>query len=119
MQASITDARPRAASSDTTAITEALSQRIGAQKYKIWFQSCARFTVADGTLRVGVANPFLATWLEGHFLKDIQGAAQTVLGSVPPIAVQSNQTLPAPTAAISRTIARATMSRGARSAWAW
>jgi chromosomal replication initiator protein len=70
---------------DTTAITEALSQRIGAQKYKIWFQSCARFTVAEGTLRIGVANPFLATWLEGHFLKDIQAAAQTVLGSVPEI----------------------------------
>jgi chromosomal replication initiator protein len=86
MQGSITDERPRAAGWDTTAITEALSQRIGAQKYKIWFQNCARFTVADGTLRVGVANPFLATWLEGHFLKDIQGAAQTVLGSVPEIA---------------------------------
>jgi chromosomal replication initiator protein len=86
MQASITDARPRAASLDTTAITEALSQRIGSQKYKIWFQNCARFTVADGALRVGVANPFLATWLEGHFLKDIQEAAQKVLGSVPPIA---------------------------------
>jgi chromosomal replication initiator protein len=71
---------------DTTAITEALSQRIGSQKYKIWFQSCARFTVADGTLRIGVANPFLATWLEGHFLKDIQGAAQAALGSVPEIA---------------------------------
>jgi chromosomal replication initiator protein len=86
MQASITEERPRAAGLDTTAITEALSQRIGSQKYKIWFQSCARFTVADGTLRIGVANPFLATWLEGHFLKDIQGAAQTVLGSVPEIA---------------------------------
>jgi chromosomal replication initiator protein len=86
MQGSITDERPRAAGLDPTAITEALLQRIGAQKYKIWFQSCARFTVADGTLRIGVANPFLATWLEGHFLKDIQGAAQTVLGSVPQIA---------------------------------
>jgi chromosomal replication initiator protein len=86
MQGSITEERPRAAGLDTTAITEALSQRIGAQKYKIWFQNCARFTVADGTLRVGVANPFLATWLEGHFLKDIQGAAQTALGSVPEIA---------------------------------
>ncbi|MCL5278443.1 MAG: chromosomal replication initiator protein DnaA [Planctomycetes bacterium] len=85
MQASITEERPRAAGLDTTAITEALSQRIGAQKYRIWFQSCARFTAADGMLRIGVANPFLATWLEGHFLKDIQGAAQTVLGSVPQI----------------------------------
>jgi chromosomal replication initiator protein len=86
MQGSITDERPRAAGLDPTAITEALSQRIGAQKYKIWFQNCARFTVAEGTLRIGVANPFLATWLEGHFLKDIQGAAQAVLGSVPEIA---------------------------------
>jgi len=86
MQASITEERSRAASLDTTAITEALSQRIGSQKFKIWFQNCARFTVADGTLRIGVANPFLATWLEGHFLKDIQGAAQTALGSVPEIA---------------------------------
>ncbi len=86
MQGSITEERPRAAGLDTTAITEALSQRIGSQKYKIWFQNCARFTVADGTLRIGVANPFLATWLEGHFLKDIQGAAQTVMGSVPEIA---------------------------------
>ena len=86
MQGSITDERPRAAGLDPTAITEALSQRIGSQKFKIWFQSCARFTVADGALRIAVANPFLATWLEGHFLKDIQGAAQTVLGSVPEIA---------------------------------
>lgn len=86
MQGSITDERPRAAGLDPTAITEALSQRIGSQKYKIWFQSCTRFTVADGALRIAVANPFLATWLEGHFLKDIQGAAQTVLGAVPEIA---------------------------------
>jgi chromosomal replication initiator protein len=70
----------------TTAITEALSQRIGSQKYKIWFESCARFTLAEGYLRIGVANPFLATWLEGHFLKDIQAATQAVMGSVPEIA---------------------------------
>ena len=81
MQGAVTDAGPRTAGLDTTAITEALSQRIGSQKYRIWFQSCARFALADGTLRIGVANPFLATWLEGHFLKDIQAAAQSVTGS--------------------------------------
>lgn len=81
MQGAVTDAGPRTAGLDATAITEALSQRIGPQKYRIWFQSCARFALVDGTLRIGVANPFLATWLEGHFLKDIRAAAQSVTGS--------------------------------------
>ena len=81
MQGTVTDAGPRTAGLDATAITEALSQRIGPQKYKIWFQNCARFTLVDGYLRIGVANPFLATWLEGHFLKEIRAAAQSVMGS--------------------------------------
>jgi chromosomal replication initiation ATPase DnaA len=85
MQGAVTDVGPRTAGLETTAITEALSGRIGAQKFKIWFQNGARFTLADGSLRIGVANPFLATWLEGHFLKDIQAAAQAALGSLPEI----------------------------------
>ncbi len=86
MQGTITDGSPRAAGLDPTAVTDALSQRIGPQKFKIWFQNCARFTLADGYLRIGVANPFMATWLEGHFLKEIQAAAQAVTGSIPEIA---------------------------------
>jgi chromosomal replication initiator protein len=85
MQGAVTDAGPRTAGLDATAITEALSQRIGPQKYKIWFQNSARFTLADGYLRISVANPFLATWLEGHFLKEIRAAAQAVAGSLPEI----------------------------------
>jgi len=81
MQGARTDDGPRTAELDATAITEALSQRIGSQKYRIWFQNCARFALVDGTLRIGVANPFLVTWLEGHFLKEIRAAAQSVMGS--------------------------------------
>jgi len=85
MQGTFTDGSCRTAGLDATAITEALSQRIGPQKFKIWFQNSARFSLADGYLRIGVANPFLATWLEGHFLKEIRAAAQAVMGSVPEI----------------------------------
>jgi chromosomal replication initiator protein len=85
MQGAVTDAQPRTAGLDTTAVTEALVERIGSQKFKIWFQNCARFTLAEGGLRIGVANPFLATWLEGHFLKEIKAAAQSALGTVPEI----------------------------------
>jgi chromosomal replication initiator protein len=85
MQRTIMDEGARTAGCDATAITEALAKRIGAQKYRIWFQSSARFSLAEGYLRIGVANPFLATWLEGHFLKDIQLAAESVLGCPPEV----------------------------------
>jgi len=80
MQGTITDDASRATGSEVTAITEALAQRIGRQKYKIWFQSCARFSLEEGYLKVGVPNPFLAGWLEGHFARDIRLAAQSVMG---------------------------------------
>ena len=85
MHGVIMDESRRTTGSDVGAVTEALAQRIGAHKYRIWFENSARFTVADGYLRIGVANPFLATWLEGHFLKDIKLAAQSVMGSLPEI----------------------------------
>jgi chromosomal replication initiator protein len=85
MQGTITDGSPRTVASDVTAITEALAARIGPQKYKIWFQNCARFTLAEGYLKIGVPNPFLAGWLEDHFLGDIKSAAQAAIGSLPEI----------------------------------
>ena len=75
MQGTITDEGSRTAGSGAEAVAEALAERIGSQKYRIWFQSCARFTLADGYLKIGVPNPFMANWLESHFLRDIQAAA--------------------------------------------
>jgi chromosomal replication initiator protein len=71
--------------SDPAALAEALAQRIGTGKFKIWFQNCTRFTLGEDSLRIGVANPFLATWLEGHFLRDIQAAVQSTMGHLPEI----------------------------------
>jgi chromosomal replication initiator protein len=84
MQGSVKDGT-RTTGSSVTTVTDALAERIGTQKYKIWFQDCTRFALAEGHLKIGVPNPFLASWLEGHFLRDIQAAAQSVLGLVPEI----------------------------------
>lgn len=81
MQGTITDEGSRTAGSDVEAIAESLVERIGAQKYKIWFQSCAEFVLADGYLRVNVPNPFMANWLESHFLSDITHAVREALGT--------------------------------------
>jgi chromosomal replication initiator protein len=67
------------------AITDTLAERIGQQKYKIWFKNSTRFTLTGGHLKVGVPNFFMATWLENHFLTDITRAAQSVLGTAPKI----------------------------------
>ncbi|RPJ36111.1 MAG: chromosomal replication initiator protein DnaA [Planctomycetaceae bacterium] len=85
MQGTITDGGSRTTGSDVTALTGSLAERIGREKYKIWFQDCTRFVLSDEYLRIGVPNPFLAGWLEGHFLKEIKAAAQSVLGVVPEI----------------------------------
>jgi chromosomal replication initiator protein len=85
MQGTITDGGSRTTGSDVTAITESLAERIGREKYKIWFQDCTRFALTEEHLGIGVPNPFLAGWLEGHFLKEIKAAAQSVMGLVPEI----------------------------------
>ncbi len=80
MQGAITDEGSRTAKSVVDAITETLAERIGSQKYKIWFQSCARFALAEGALKIGVPNPFTANWLESHFLREIKQAVQAATG---------------------------------------
>ena len=85
MQGTIMDEGSRTAGAGAEAIAEALAEGIGPQKYRIWFQSCARFTLADGYLKIGVPNPFMANWLESHFLRDLQAAAHAATGGHPKI----------------------------------
>jgi chromosomal replication initiator protein len=85
MQGTIMDEGSRTAGPGAEAIAEALVGRIGPQKYRIWFQSCARFTLAEGCLKIGVPNPFMANWLESHFLRDIKAAAHAATGGHPTI----------------------------------
>lgn len=93
MQGTIMDEGSRTAGADAEAIGEALAERIGPQKYRIWFQSCARFTLADGYLKIGVPNPFMANWLESHFLRDLKAAAHTATGVHPKISFTIDSTL--------------------------
>jgi chromosomal replication initiator protein len=67
------------------AIAQALMERIGQPKYKIWFQSSTRFTCVEGYLKIGVPNLFMAKWLENHFLKDVKAAAFAATGGHPKV----------------------------------
>jgi chromosomal replication initiator protein len=63
------------------AIHEALAGRVGPQKYQIWFKNSTVFSFADGYLKISVPNLFIATWIENHFLEDIQQAGRAVTGT--------------------------------------
>jgi len=72
MASAITDERSRTSASQISEINEALSELVGPQKFRIWFKNSTNMTLADGYLKVGVPNLFIANWIENHFIKEIQ-----------------------------------------------
>ncbi len=78
MQATITD--------EVAAINQAIAEKIGPQKHRIWFKNSTRLTIADGYLKVGVPNSFIGSWIENHFLDDICHAVRSVTGEEKKIA---------------------------------
>jgi len=72
MQSTITD--------EISAINEAIAEKIGPQKFRIWFKNSTRLTLTDAYLKVGVPNLFIAGWIENHFSNEINEAVRTVTG---------------------------------------
>jgi len=70
----------RVVTDEISAINEALAENVGLQKYQIWFKNSARFSIADGYLKIGVPNLFMAHWLESHFADEINRAVYNVTG---------------------------------------
>ena len=85
MQSTITDENARIAGSQIDAISSALAEKVGAQKYRIWFKNSTKLTLTGGYLKVGVPNLFIANWIENHFLTQISQAAREATGENPKI----------------------------------
>ena len=56
---------------DVTTISQAIAERVGQQKFRVWFKNSTKFTLSDGYLKVGVPNLFIASWIESHFVNEI------------------------------------------------
>lgn len=67
------------------AISEALANKVGQQKYRIWFKNSTKLTLDGGYLKVGVPNLFIANWIENHFQNEINQAVHSVTGKSPKI----------------------------------
>ena len=59
-------------------INDSIAQKVGPQRYRIWFRNSTRLSIEDNYLKVGVPNLFVGSWIENHFLNDITDAIQEV-----------------------------------------
>ena len=64
----------------TKSILASLSRRIGPQKFNAWFKHGTCVSLEDGHVKVGTANPFIASWIERHFCEELADAVQEVTG---------------------------------------
>jgi chromosomal replication initiator protein len=85
MQSTITDENARTTECEISAINEALAERVGPQKFRIWFKNSTRLALSDGYLKVGVPNLFIASWIENHFSNEIGDAVRAATGGNPKV----------------------------------
>jgi chromosomal replication initiator protein len=57
-----------------------LADRVGKDRYEVWFGPGTQLAVREGTLVVGVPNRFYQDWLRTHFRKDLEVAILETLG---------------------------------------
>ena len=59
---------PSTITDEESAVKKALAERIGEQRFRIWFKDSTKFTITDGYLKIDVPNLFIASWIESHFI---------------------------------------------------
>src|SRR5213082_771412 len=69
-------------------LADAIAQRVGQQRFHVWFNNSTRLDLKHDGLEIAVPNDFISEWIGTHFTKPIQDAAHEVLGC--PLAVRFN-----------------------------
>ena len=58
-----------------------IADKVGPNRFKVWFKGSTALTVADGIVNIGVPNPFVGEWIERHFSDLIREAANEIVGT--------------------------------------
>ncbi len=61
-------------------LANAIAQRVGQQRFHVWFNNSTRLDLRQDGLEIAVPNDFISEWIGSHFSKPIQDAAHEVLG---------------------------------------
>ena len=57
-----------------------IAEKVGPQRFNVWFRNATKFTFAESYLRICAPNPFVGEWIERHFAEVIKEAATEVTG---------------------------------------
>ena len=71
--------------SQTGSIVTNLRNRVGTERWRVWFEGATDFHVSDTGVTVGVANLFIGDHIQRRFADEIQTAIRESLGSLPPV----------------------------------
>ncbi len=63
------------------AIRAQLAERVGKERYELWFGNGTRLVLRDDTLVVHVRDQFYQDWLRLHFRKILESLAEEIIGS--------------------------------------
>lgn len=67
-------------------LADAIAQRVGQQRFHVWFNNSTRLDLRQDGLEIAVPNDFISEWIGKNFTRPIQEAAHEVLGG--PLAVR-------------------------------
>ena len=62
------------------AVRNHLAEKIGSDRFELWFGSNVRLILGDSTLTVQVPSQFHQNWLRRNFRRDLEAVCQEVLG---------------------------------------
>jgi len=61
-------------------LADAIAQRVGQQRFHVWFDNSTRLDLRQDGLEIAVPNDFISEWIGRNFTRPIQEAAHEVLG---------------------------------------
>src|SRR5207302_6214046 len=62
-------------------LADAIAQRVGQQRFHVWFNNSTRLDLRQHGLEIAVPNDFISEWIGKNFTRPIQEAAHEVLGT--------------------------------------
>lgn len=66
-------------------LADAIAQRVGQQRFNVWFHNSTRLDLKQDGLEIAVPNDFISEWIGTHYVRSIQEAAHEVLGCSLPV----------------------------------
>ena len=61
-------------------LAKAIAQRVGQQRFSVWFNNSTKLDLRQDGLEIAVPNDFISEWIGKNFARPIQEAANEVLG---------------------------------------